>query len=255
MISIEDHADGDVLEIVRDGMRGTGPHTPLGDVVRRGRQLRRRRTARRGVTAVASAAALVTGAVVATGLPGAGQHLTASGRRVDVDLAGWSVHTGAHSTVTLTLRESELRDPARLRAVLAEAGVAADIEVVPAKWTRDGVWTTVYGCQADPRRVALPQGADVLGGWHSAADGATSMTIDPTRMPPGSVVGFVFYTFAESPPGLHLPVSSPAPGWMALFQGTPPPCVVTTPDESSRAQVWWKMTRTPRTGTVTPSPR
>jgi hypothetical protein len=105
--------------------------------------------------------------------------------RVDVDLAGWSVHTNVDSTVTLTVRE--IHDPDRLREALKQAGVSAAVEAVQ-------ITADFHGCKATPGARPLPQVSQVLGDPEVATiGGASVVTIRPSAMPPGSVLRFVLY--------------------------------------------------------------
>ncbi len=68
-------------------------------------------------------------------------------------MAGWSVHTNADSTVTLTARE--ITNPDQLRTVLAEAGITARARVYPV--TGDSCRLPAHDCaDAEPLRVRCP---------------------------------------------------------------------------------------------------
>jgi hypothetical protein len=97
------------------GLPGSGPA--------RGRP-RRLRLALSGAGTVGVALAVGLALELPSGGPGS-TGLSAGARPVHVHLAAWSVDSGLAGTVTLTLRE--MQDPARLRSVLAEAGVPAII--------------------------------------------------------------------------------------------------------------------------------
>jgi hypothetical protein len=129
--------DDDVLCAVRDRLQEA--RESLGDV-RMERPASsildraRRRRARRGLTgggAAAAAVALGTTLALIPGQPAA--------RPVHVNLDAWSVNTNPGGTVTVTLRE--LRDPAALRRVLAQAGIPAVVSFgkVCAPVTRSGI--------------------------------------------------------------------------------------------------------------------
>ena len=103
---------------------------------------------------------------------GIGLTLTLSGnspavRTVHVNLDAWSVNTTPAGLVDVTIRE--MKDPARLRQALADAGV-------PAMLTFGRVCTAVSGDLPQ-----LPQVLHKVGG-----QGAVVLTINPSAMPAGT---------------------------------------------------------------------
>ncbi len=196
--------------------------TPVDDVAARGRKLRHRRTAVRGL-ATASAAAV---AALAIALPSSGGGTAVarpqnSAHSVNVDLAGWSVHTNpTTSVVTLTLRE--MTQPDLLRQVLAEAGVRAVVQDVKAA-------NNFAGCTKGTTGVELPQFTQVFGPAPTdKVDGAYVVVIKPAAMPAGSTVSIVVFDFGRKD------------AWafsLSLVHGTPPTCVpMTGPTEATQGK-------------------
>lgn len=185
-----------VLDRVRQSLAEVEPTLSLHAVIDRGRVLRRRRRLATGAGGLLAGAATVT-LLASTAFSGPvdpsrprshpATTLLASGRPVHVDLAAWSVHTNTDSTVTVTIHNAELAtDPARLQAVLAEAGVPAVVQVMQPSASNGH---QITGCTG-PGQDGLPQIVDVLGA--SYTDGRQE-TINPAAMPPDSVLRFVLW--------------------------------------------------------------
>jgi hypothetical protein len=186
------------------------------DVISRGRTLRRRRKAVPVLaTAGILAASLSLAAVTQSTPSSAGSHaLGYNGAVVNVDEAGFSIHTDVKTgevTVTLT----QMFDEAELKALLTKAGVPtafhnsalpANAPVSPSmlcKWT--GARTIDSG--------------DVVSKLHF--DGAkTSITIYPAKMPTGSVLGIQYVTIGTGD-AVGRGVSEPT-----LLSGEPTGCVL-----------------------------
>lgn len=158
--------DSDILELVEGSLGDVHMRRPLDQITARGRGLRRRRRS------VASAAAVgVLGASLAVALPlsgTSGQAVTAQSQGVNVDLAAWSVHTNADSTVTLTLRQLQNTD--QLQQVLARAGLHVVILQLP------------Y-CPFPTRPQPLYRPFPVR-----TLNGSTSVTFKPSAIPPSLLV-------------------------------------------------------------------
>jgi hypothetical protein len=127
----------------------------------------RRRLLRRG-----AAGASMGAAVLAIGLGtvfGAGSHPAgaAAGQAVHISQDGWSVSTGSHGIVHITIRE--LANPAQLRKALAKAGVPARVVVGTL-------------CSAKGGNIPGNNGAIVV----TRHRGQLSLAINPARMPRGS---------------------------------------------------------------------
>ena len=176
-------------------------------VIRRGRALRRRR---RAMPALAAAGALAFSLSLAT----VAAHSPSSSRTtlVNVDEAGFSVHTDARTgAVTVTVRQ--LFDEAQLKSILAEAGVRTAFYSVTQPADRH-----VTRCVWEGVRVFEADG--VVGPPHQAG-GETALTIYPSKMPSGSVLGFSFYTLIGA--------NGTTAGMMVaprLLSGEPTGCVV-----------------------------
>jgi hypothetical protein len=149
------------------------------DVLARGRQLRRRK---RAVPALGALGVLAASASLALALAGPnsaasaspGHALTSNGTVVNVDEASFSVHTNAKTgIVTVTLRQ--FFDEDELKPILAKAGVRA---VFNPRCTGPGVKSLAL----------LPGGA--IGGRET--QGGAVITIDPSKMPSGSVLEFIY---------------------------------------------------------------
>jgi hypothetical protein len=171
--------DTDVLERLHSSLGGVRMRRPIDEITARGRGLRTRRRSIAGATAVG-----VLGASLAFALPLSGSSAQpvaarsqAQSQAVNVDLAAWSVHTNADSTVTITIRE--LRDPDMLRQVLAKAGVPAIVTVGTCVRNGDG----------------MPQIGIVLS--HMRKPDGTIFTIKPSAMPPGAVLSIDYVTLGE----------------------------------------------------------
>lgn len=204
--------DDEVLTTVRESLGDTRMRHDLQKVVARGRTLRRRR---RAVPAVAAIG--VTGAVLATVLPGSGEGTahakppaathhgpsSASSQAVNIDLAAWSVHTKADSSVELTMRE--MFDADRLRAVLAQAKVRADIQFVTVP-----AGQLFTGCKGDfgPDHLAIGTVVrqDVRIGH------PFRMFVYPKLMPAGSVLSIVFFGNGTRVQGNAMDLYSKDPG-------------------------------------------
>lgn len=175
--------DEEVLEAVGASLSAVHMHRPLDEIMTHGRRLRRRRRAAGG-----AAIAGVLGVSLAVALPlsnaGRGQTLTANGHAVNVDMAGWSVHTGADSTVTVTLHQI-FSDPRRLQSTLDEAGVPAVVHsVAPNGWKTS--------CPKGPATFELVSQVFTVHSQNKTT-GDQVIDISPSAMPAGSVLNLVVY--------------------------------------------------------------
>lgn len=157
------------------------------DVVARGRQLRRRK---RVVPALGAFGVFAVSAGLALALTGpgnparaatasSGHALNVSGSEVNVDNASFSVHTNAKTgLVTVTVRQ--LWDEDYFKQVLAEAGVRAIF---------DAPCTNEPGIkELNPFGVFVATLAKPVDGRRPVA----TYTIDPAKMPSGSVFSFEY---------------------------------------------------------------
>ena len=197
------------------------------DVLARGRALRRRKRAVPALAALGVVAASASLAVALTGPSGAanttnaqaGHSLTANGTAVNVDNAAFSVHTDTKTgEVTVTLKQ--FIDESELQPILAEAGIRS--------YFYTGT-VTQHPHQAVPFLSCTPVGATYLNSpdaltsviYATPASPDTTITIDPSKMPSGSVLDFTFENIANEPdPGAAM-VS------VRLLSGEPTSCTPT----------------------------
>ena len=158
------------------------------DVISRGRKLRRRRKAVPALATAGILAASLSLAAVTQSSP-SGRTLGYHGSVVNVDEAGFSIHTDAKTgEVTVALRQ--LADEAALKALLAEAGVPTAFHST----------TLPAGTPVRPLAPCTWTGAHVLGSGSVISqprpdDGDFVITINPSKMPAGSVLGFTYGHF------------------------------------------------------------
>jgi hypothetical protein len=185
------------------------------DVISRGRTLRRRRKAVPALaTAGIVAAALSLAAVTQSSPAPASSHaLGYNGAVVNVDEAGFSIHTDVKTgAVTVTFRQ--IFNESQVRALLAKAGVPAAFfnatQPISAPITPQGPCTWTGAQKLDPGSAIsapLPQrGSD------------TAITVYPSKMPAGSVLGLLYDTIGSGNAAGH------SVGW-TLLSGQPTGCV------------------------------
>ena len=169
------------------------------DVISRGRALRRRRKAVPVLaTAGILAASLSLAAVTQSSPSSAGSHaLGYSGAIVNVDEAGFSIHTDAKTgEVTVTLRQ--LFNEAEVKALLAKAGVRTAFRntTLPASAP-----ATPYSACTWTGAHALNPGS-VISNPHQDGNDMV-VTIYPSKMPAGSVLGLIYGTLGEGESAGH----------------------------------------------------
>lgn len=161
-----------------EGRRGRA----ASDVLARGRQLRRRKRAVPALAALGLIAAASAGLSLAVNGPNAGHTLAADGTVVNVDEASFSVHTDAKTgIITVTVRQFLNED--ELKQVLAEAGVRAQFDA---------------HCPGPGVKVLNPFGVEDFNPTPGEPNRVASFTIDPSKMPSGSVLEF-FYLKGPTP--------------------------------------------------------
>ncbi|MBR7832678.1 hypothetical protein KDL01_05370 [Actinospica durhamensis] len=163
-------------------------------VLARGRVLRRRRRAMPAVAAACVVAAALGLGLTMTGGTGsstvAAPTVRASVVPINVDTASYSVHTDPKTGyVTISLWRQGGAD--ELRKVLADGGIAsyfyfATVTPVPGKLS----CTWIGGKEENSRSAFVSVEMD-----------ATSITVDPAKMPPGSAVVFQSLQFTPSATG------------------------------------------------------
>jgi hypothetical protein len=149
------------------------------DVLARGRQLRRRK---RAVPAFGALGVLAASASLALALTGTntaasaspGHILTSNGGVVNVDNASFSVHMDAKTgIVTITFRQ--IFDADKLEPILAKAGIRA-----------------TFNARCDKTLAITDRNVvDAVIGTR-VIQGSAVITIDPSKMPSGSVLDFSF---------------------------------------------------------------
>lgn len=175
-----------------EGRRGRAAQ----EILARGRQLRRRKRAMPALAALGVVAASVSLTAALSGRSGtgtrdagSGHFVTVNGAAVNVDEAGFSIHTDAKSgEVTVTLRQ--LFDESELQVLLAKAGVPTAFHdiTLPA-----GTPVTPHAaCTWTGARVLDP--ASVISNLHRTE---AVITIYPSKMPAGSVLGLIYTTSEE----------------------------------------------------------
>ena len=195
------------------------------DVIARGRTLRRRRkTVPALATAGILAASLSLAAITQPSQSSAGTHaLGYNGSVVNVDEAGFSVHTdAANGTVTVDIKQ--LFNASELRTVLAKAGIPAAFHDLTTTnheltTTKDAASNSLPCDWTGATRLPADQADQVYG--IPVGHGPAVFTIHPAKMPAGSVLAFA-YARMTSPNGAQTLAMEVAP---ALLSGEPTGCV------------------------------
>jgi hypothetical protein len=159
-----------------------------GEVISRGRTLRRRRKAVPALATAGILAASLSFALVTKSSPGT-HALGYHGAVVNVDEAGFSIHTDA-KTGEVTVTFLQLFNETEVKALLAKAGVPTTFyDITLPSTTR----ISAQGpCQWTGARVL--DGGGIIDQPHQDG-GAAVITIYPSKMPAGSVLGFRYGTF------------------------------------------------------------
>jgi hypothetical protein len=174
------HDTDEVFAAVENGFSDIDLDNPIESVIARGRRLRDRRRARTGLATMGVAAV----AALAVALPSSGGPSTSS-HNVNVDMAGWSVHTAADSKVTLTVQD--LADPDQLRKVLAQAGITAHIRVEKASPGAP------LACAPPSYKDYVPESTRDIPLSVTVSGGTYVATIDPVLMPKGAVFSLILF--------------------------------------------------------------
>ena len=204
-----------VLGLVDSSVGELRMQRPLDDITARGRGLRRRRRAITGAAVAGTLAASLAVAVplASTGTNGDGT-LSAHGQVVNVDMAGWSVHTNANSTVTVTLHQL-FGDTTALRAVLHQAGINAIVREI--KHNDPSIGCAIRAKQLSSYKAFSPV----------KALGDLSYVIAPAAMPSGSVLEILVYDI-ELPDPFSPTHADPYKGrtlTVTMYASDPGPCV------------------------------
>jgi len=172
------------------------------EVLARGRRLRRRKRAvpalgALGVVAVSASLAVALSGPSGTANPtaaGSGHSMASNGTVVNVDNAAFSVHTDAKTgKVTVTIRQ--FNDEGALQQILAKAGIRTVFDSVTVHPNADGgvpvqpcTWT---GAAPAPIGYAVDD-LPTTAGKHE------TIIIDPSKMPSGSVLAFLYVHIANT---------------------------------------------------------
>ena len=184
--------DDEMLTALRSSLVGTRESLgevcfdrPVSAVVGKARGKRLQRGLSAGV-----AGGLALGMGLTLGLSGGGQ---APSGGVHVNLDGFSVNTTSHGLVDVTI--SDLRNPAQLRAALAQAGIPAIVNV-----GKD--------CHAGP---SLPQIRKVV--LHDEQPRRAVWQVNPAAIPAGTELDFSVAHVAQAQPSHQTRVF----GWASLY--------------------------------------
>jgi len=219
----DDLNENHVFDIIRDRLSKltVAQPPPVEAIVARGRARRRRS----GVTGVGLAVAglAIAVPVVFTSIrpttPAVATHLRLGAGPVHVNLAAYSVDSNANGTVSVALASKQRFNPSELRQVLAQAGIAAVVNVGAFCQTADqpagfqavvsssGRGTAQQSVQATPRRQA-------------AQANFTAMVIKPSAMPKRAELSIGYF-----PDHVAMTLVKVG-GRMSCFSSDPPTCNV-----------------------------
>jgi len=160
--------DDEVITAVREQRDKVRSHTPVDQIISRGRTVRARRRTSRAVAGLAVVAA--AGTALALGLTGV---LGAAPARSTgtIRTMAFTLVEHANGTATLTINPNVLLEPSILQSDLQQDGIPAMI-------------TTGRFCFSDPSPAGFNQ---VVTGQRSSPD---TMTINPAAMPAGTELSF-----------------------------------------------------------------
>ena len=180
--------DEPVLGLVGTAFDDVQLDQPVEEVMGRGRRLRRRRQAMPALATAGILAASLSLAAVTQSGQSSGHNLAYNGAVVNVDEAGFSVHTDAKTgKVTVTLDGDELTNPSLLKQVLAKAGIPSLIRA-------DTITSTTNTTCIWRGAKQLPYGEAIL--THTSGNDSV-VAINRDAMPRGSVVAFEITTYPQ----------------------------------------------------------
>jgi hypothetical protein len=167
--------DDEVITAVREQRDKVHSHTPVGQIISRGRMIRARRRIPRAVTGLAVIAAV--GTALALGLTGV---LGAAPARSTgtIQTTAFTLVKHANGTATLTINPNVLLEPSTLQRDLQRDGIRA-------------VVTTGRFCSSHPGPAGFTQ---VVTGQRSSPD---TMTINPAAMPAGTELSFGYFRLSS----------------------------------------------------------
>jgi hypothetical protein len=156
--------DDEVITAVREQRAKVHSHTPVDQIISRGRTVR----ARRRIPAAASGLAVVAAAVVlGLGLSGSFGS-TPAHSTVTIRTAAFTLAEHANGTATLTINTPVLLEPSTLQADLQQDGIPALV-------------TTGSFCSSNPIPPGFPQVVS-----QTSSPTTLTVTINPAAMPAGT---------------------------------------------------------------------
>jgi hypothetical protein len=219
----DDLNENHVFDVIRDRLSKltVAKPPPVEAIVARGRARRRRSgLAGMGLAAVGLAIALpVIITSVNPAAPAVATHLRLGGGPVHVNLAAYSVDSNANGTVTVALAAKQSFNPSELRQVLAQAGIAAVVNVDAFCQTADQPAGFQAVVSSSGRNWAA-KSAQSLAGRQTAEAKLTAMVIKPSAMPKRAELSIGYF-----PDHVAMTLVKVG-GRMSCFSSDPPTCNV-----------------------------
>jgi len=167
--------DDEVITAVREQRDKVHSHTPVEEIISRGRTVRARRRIPGAVMGLAAVAA--AGTALAFGLTGG--HGAAPARSTGtIRTTAFTLVEHANGTATLTINPNVLLKPRTLQSDLRRGGIPAMV-------------TTGRFCSSHPSPAGFRQ---VVTGQRSSPD---TMTINPAAMPAGTELSFGYFKLSS----------------------------------------------------------
>lgn len=166
--------DDEVITAVRGQRDKVHSHTPVDQIISRGRTVRAQRRIPGTVTGLAAVAA--AGTALALGLTGV--HGAAPARTGTIQTTAFTLVEHADGTATLTINPNVLLQPSTLQIDLRRDGIPAMV-------------TTGRFCSSHPGPAGFTQ---VVTGQRSSPD---TMTINPVALPAGTELSFGYFRLSS----------------------------------------------------------
>ena len=219
----DDLNENHVFDVIRDRLSKltVAKPPPVETIVARGRARRRRSgLAGMGLAAVGLAIALpVIFTSINPAAPAVATHLRLGGGPVHVNLAAYSVDSNANGTVTVALAAKQSFNPSELRQALAQAGIAAVVNVGAFCQTADQPAGFQAVVSSSGRNWAA-KSAQSLAGHQTAQAKLTAMVIKPSAMPKRAELSIGYF-----PDHVAMTLVKVG-GRMSCFSSDPPTCNV-----------------------------
>jgi hypothetical protein len=219
----DDLNENHVFDVIRDRLSKltVAKPPPVEAIVARGRARRRRSgLAGMGLAAVGLAIALpVIFTSINPSAPAVATHLRLGGGPVHVNLAAYSVDSNANGTVTVALAAKQSFNPRELRQALAQAGIAAVVNVGAFCQTADQPAGFQAVVSSSGRNWAA-KSAQALAGHQTAQAKLTAMVIKPSAMPKRAELSIGYF-----PDHVAMTLVKVG-GRMSCFSSDPPTCDV-----------------------------